>query len=104
MSEYAPTTSHSEKDILDACVEMMQGMADEFLEYLDWIGYEPEEYEKIYFCNKTYFEIVQRLFLWNTDHGGGTSTDNKCRELGVDRSKTIAYNPWKARKEEENED
>lgn len=99
----APTTSHSERDILDACVELMQGMADEFLEYLDWIGAEPEEEEKISFCNMNYFRIVQRLFLWHTSHSGGTSTINKCRELGVDSSESIAYNPWKVRDEESEE-
>ena len=41
----APTTSHSERDILDACVELIHGMADDFLEYLDWIGAEPDEEE-----------------------------------------------------------
>ena len=100
----APITSHSERDILDACVEMMQGMADEFVEYLEYVGYEPEDYEKVPFCNKNYFDIVQRLFLWNTGHSGGTSTMKKCKALGVNSSASVAYNPWKAQEERDKED
>ena len=99
----APISSHSEREILDACVEMIQGMADEFLEYLEYVGYEPEDDEKMSFCNKSYFEIVQRLFLWGTSHSGGTSTMKKCRQLGVNSGDSIAYNPWKAREEYEGE-
>ena len=100
----APITSHSERDILDACVELMQGMADEFMEYLEYVGYEPEEYEKQPFCNKTYFEIVQRLFLWNTNHSGGTSTMKKCKALGVDSGASVAYSPWTTLEECEKEE
>ena len=99
----APITSHSERDILDACVEMMQGMADEFLEYLEWVGFKPDDEEKVTFCNLTYFDVVQRLFLSNTSHSGGTSTMKKCKALGVDIGKSIQYNPWEAREKEDKE-
>ena len=86
----------SEKQIYKGCLSLMQGVVEYFKEYLDFIGIDrlmddykemgidtdSEEYRFSYNIQPT--EIVNRLFLWNTRHSGGTSTRAKCRELGID--------------------
>lgn len=73
------TESHSERDIYDGCVELMQMLMGRFERYLDFIGVpvtpkEDKDNEE-YFSTQFYVtEIVERLFLWNTSHSGGTST------------------------------
>lgn len=88
-------TSHSEKQILDGCISLIQEMCDYFREYLDFIDFEPEyEEEKQPFC-MSYFHIVNRLFLWDTRHSGGNSTRTKCAELGIDdSSKQVLFTVW----------
>ncbi len=82
------TESHSERDIYDGCVELMQMLMGRFERYLDFIGVpvtpkEDKDNEE-YFSTQFYVtEIVERLFLWNTSHSGGTSTRMKCKELGI---------------------
>lgn len=39
----------------------------------------------------SYFEIIQRLFLWGTNHSGGTSAHAKCMELGVDAGAAVDF-------------
>ena len=77
--------SHSEKDILGGCIALLDEMVGYFSDYMEWLGYEPNEEERAcgYF-GMSYFKIVKRLFLWETTHSGGTSTREKCYELGID--------------------
>ena len=50
----------------------------------------PEEERFCLYMHPT--EIVNRLFLYHTDHSGGTSTRAKCHELGIeDCSRTIEF-------------
>lgn len=79
----AVTTSHSEAAILRGCISLMQELMGRFEDYLDFIGYEsPSDEER--FSTRFYMaEIVERLFLWETSHSGGTSQRLKLRELGV---------------------
>lgn len=87
--------SHDEKHILKYCIGLMQKMVDEFAEWYRWQHGENsieelDEEEK--FCvRKTYFRIVQELFLFNTRHSGGNSTRAKCEQLGVDSSEEIEF-------------
>ena len=87
------TASHSEADIYKGCVALMQELMDRFEEYLDFIGIDPKEVnEEERFA--TYFyptHIVERLFLWNTHHSGGTSQQLKCKELGIDADKHVIF-------------
>ena len=94
--------SHDEKYILEGCIQMMQELADYFGEYLEWIGNKPKsEEEKTPFAFR-YFTIVQHLFLWHTEHAGGTSTRAKCRELGIeDASDIVEFRFWNEDDEEE---
>lgn len=63
--------SHSEKQILEGCIALIDEMVGYFREYLDFIDFTPEyDEEKQPFC-MSYFHIVNRLFLWHTSHCGG---------------------------------
>lgn len=77
------TRSHGEEAILRGCVDLMQRLVGRFEEYLDYIDFHPENDEER-FCTEFYMtEIVERLFLWETHHSGGTSQLIKLEELGV---------------------
>lgn len=101
MNEKMDLSSHSEKQILEGCIALIQEMCDYFREYLDFVDFEPEyEEEKQPFC-MSYFHIVNRLFLWHTRHSGGTSTMAKCHELGIDdSSKQVLFPIWEEDDEE----
>ena len=87
--------SHDEKRILECCISLMQEMVNEFAEWYRWQHGEDaiEELDKEErFCfRKSYFRIVQELFLLGTNHSGGTSTRAKCEQLGVDSSEEIEF-------------
>ena len=89
-------SSHSEKQILEGCIALIQEMVDGFREYLDYIGHdEPEYEEEKQPFHMSYFHIVNRLFLWHTSHSGGTSTRAKCHELGIDdSSQDVEFYLW----------
>ena len=90
--------SHDEKRILESCIALMQEMVNEFSEWYRWQHGEDaieELDEEERFCiRKTYFRIVQELFLLGTNHSGGTSTRAKCEQLGVDWGEEIEFN-WR---------
>lgn len=87
--------SHDEKHILKCCISLMQEMVNEFAEWYRWQHGEDaiEELDKEErFCfRKSYFRIVQELFLLGTTHSGGTSTRAKCEQLGVDSAEEIEF-------------
>ncbi len=87
--------SHDEKHILKYCISLMQEMVNEFAEWYRWQHGEDaiEELDKEErFCfRKSYFSIVQELFLIGTNHSGGTSTRAKCEQLGVDSAEEIEF-------------
>ena len=88
--------SHDEKHILECCISLMQEMVNEFAEWYRWQHGEDvieELDEENRFCfKKSYFSIVQELFLLCTHHSGGTSTRAKCEQLGVDSAEEIEFN------------
>lgn len=87
--------SHDEKHILKCCISLMQEMVNEFAEWYRWQHGEDaiEELDKEErFCfRKSYFRIVQELFLLGTNHSGGTSTRAKCEQLSVDSAEEIEF-------------
>lgn len=87
--------SHDEKHILKCCISLMKEMVNEFAEWYRWKHGEDaikELDEEERFCfKKSYFRIVQELFLLGTNHSGGTSTRAKCKQLGVDSSEEIEF-------------
>ncbi len=99
--EVSMTYSQSEKQILEGCIALLHELSDYFKEYLEWIGFEPnEEDTNAAYGRMSYFHIVNRLFLWHTNHSGWTSTIMKCKCLGIeDTSKDVCFDFWE--KEEE---
>ncbi|MGN0362958.1 MAG: hypothetical protein ACI4ET_08985 [Bilifractor sp.] len=111
--EYGNLRSHSEKEILDGCLSLMQEVVEDVQRNLlasDIDIHEPKKdengcylddpdgtewWQHWFSSNISYQKIVNRLFLWGTTHSGGTSTYAKCRELGVEPSHTdwIEFNP-----------
>lgn len=87
--------SHDEKHILECCISLMQEVVNEFAEWYRWQHGEDaieELDEEERFCfRKSYFSIVQKLFLLGTHHSGGTSTRAKCEQLGVDSADEIEF-------------
>lgn len=87
--------SHDEKHTLECCISLMQEMVNEFAEWYKWQHGEDaieELDEEERFCfKKSYFRIVQELFLLGTNHSGGTYTRAKCEQLGVDSSEEIEF-------------
>ena len=84
------TESHSERDIYDGCIALMNQLIYYFEEYLDFVCVKKDDEE----CFSVGFypqEIIERLFLWNTSHSGGTSQRAKCRELGIDTGKQVVF-------------
>ena len=90
--------SHDEKKTLECCISLMQEMVNEFAEWYRWQHGEDaieELDEEERFCfRKSYFSIVQELFLIGTNHSGGTSTRAKCEQLGVDSAEEIEFD-WR---------
>lgn len=87
--------SHDEKHILECCISLMQEMVNEFAEWYRWQHGEDaieglDEEERFCF-RKSYFCVVQELFLLGTNHSGGTSTRAKCKQLGVDSAEEIKF-------------
>ena len=87
--------SHDEKQTLECCISLMQEMVNEFAEWYRWQHGEDaieELDEEERFCfRKSYFSIVQELFLIGTNHSGGTSTRAKCEQLGIDSAEEIEF-------------
>ncbi len=85
--------SHSEQKIVECCIDLMQELVNEFEKYIDYIDIDltelpDDEHFKVCYTNA---EIVNRLLLSTTTHSGGTSTRPKCKELGLDSSKSIEF-------------
>ena len=87
--------SHDEKRILECCISLMQEMVNEFAKWYRWQhgedAIEKLDEEERFCFKKSYFRIVQELFLLCTHHSGGTSTRAKCEQLGVDSSEEIEF-------------
>ena len=87
--------SQPESQILESCIELMQDLTNNFLEWHDFVYGEDaiKEFseEERFNISMSYFTIVQKLFLQHTHHSGGTSTRQKCRELGVAYDKDISF-------------
>lgn len=87
--------SQSESQILESCIELMQDLTNSFLEWYDFVYGEDAikelSEEERFNISISYFTIVQKLFLQHTHHSGGTSTRQKCKELGVVYDKDISF-------------
>ena len=79
-----PIESHSERDILISCIDLMQDLCNSFDEYLTRVGVYPQNEEEAFSYNLSMMRLVRKLFLRETNHAGGRSVIYKCQELGVD--------------------
>lgn len=79
--------SHSEKDTVENCIMLMEDVHEQMMDYMEML--DVEHTEGIPTLGYTYFQIVQKLLLCRTRHGGGTSTRKKCEKLGFDSYETI---------------
>lgn len=87
-------TSHSEKDIVMECINLMKSTYDKMIEYLEYMDIDYKESEEtLPIFHFSYFEIVQNLLLLHTSHSGGSSTRKKCHELGFDSYDSITFEP-----------
>jgi len=89
-------------DIVRECISLMQSLMDRFEEWLEWQDIAVDSEEETFYTEFSYFEIVQRLLLFHTNHSGGNSTRELCEKLGFDSSKTVAF--YDTRQEEGEED
>lgn len=102
MSNLVETSSHSERQIYDNCLNLMKDLVGKFEEYLEFIEVDIDDYPA--FGDNLYpEEIVSRLFLSGTAHSGGASSRAKCRELGIDYDKTVYIGFEKQMGDEEDE-
>ncbi len=91
--EASEVTSHSEKNILNGAISLMETVFRYMIDYMDYMGFEydnDDDEEKPRF-EMSNFEIVQRLFLSRTSNSGGTSTRAKCKELDVEDDVMINF-------------
>lgn len=95
------TASHSEADIYNGCIALMQELMERFEEYLDWLGIHPDNDEDVFWTDFYPTHIVERLFLWHTTHSGGTSQHLKCHELGIDTNSTVSFVDKRGAQEDE---
>jgi len=80
--EEAKLLSHSEKYIVEHCIGFMDDVHRKLMAYMEMMDIEHTEgYPSLIYSN---FEIVQGLLLSRTKYSGGTSTKDKCRQLGID--------------------
>lgn len=52
--------SHSETEIVNGCIALMQELVGEFEDYLDFMNIAPESEEERFAVNFSYFHIVQQ--------------------------------------------
>ena len=81
--------SQPETDILSNCIQLMQDVANNFADWYDSINYDGAfktlEDEEDYPCSYhiSYDELIQRLFLANTNHNHQPFIRQKCFELNI---------------------
>lgn len=93
--------SHSEREIVNSCVSLMQELVGYFEDYLDFMEIIPQNEEERFQVELSYFHIVNRLLLWKTSHSGAASTREKCDELGFDSRDYVTFEDERYKQEEE---
>lgn len=85
--------SHSEEQVVKGCIELMWDLVSRFEDYLDYLDIDYTEIpeEERFEVRYSNFEIVNKLFLSTTTHSGGTSTRQKCKELGLDSADNVVF-------------
>lgn len=84
---------HTDRQIYDGCIHLMQKMVDYFQEYLDYLGYDLDllDEDERFAVGISNMEIVRYLFLYKTRNSGGCSTRDFCEKLGVDPYDSVKF-------------
>lgn len=84
---------HTDRQIYDGCILLMQKMVDYFQEYLEYLGYDLDKLDEDerFAVGMSNMEIVRQLFLCHTRNSGGCSTRDFCEKLGVDPYKSVKF-------------
>jgi hypothetical protein len=84
---------HTDRQIYDGCIHLMQKMVDYFQEYLEYLGYDIDrlDEDERFAVGMYNMEIVRQLFLQHTRNSGGCSTMDFCEKLGVDPYKRVKF-------------
>lgn len=84
---------HTDRQIYDGCIHLMQKMVDYFQEYLEYLGYDLDKLDEDerFVVEMSNMEIVRQLFLQNTKNSGGCSTRDFCEKLGVDPYDSVKF-------------
>jgi hypothetical protein len=84
---------HTDRQIYDGCIYLMQKMVDYFQGYLEYLGYDLDKLDEDerFAVGISNMEIVRYLFLDNTRNSGGCSTRDFCEKLGIDPYKRVKF-------------
>lgn len=84
---------HTDRQIYDGCIHLMQKMVDYFQEYLEYLGYDLDKLDEDerFGVGISNMEIVRYLFLYHTRNSGGCSTRDFCKKLEVDPYKSVKF-------------
>ena len=84
---------HTDRQIYDGCIHLMQKMVDYFQEYLEYLGYDLDKLDEDerFAVKISNMEIVRWLFLFHTRNSGGCSTRDFCEEIGIDDSEVVKF-------------
>ena len=91
--EKAELEKHTDRQIYDGCIQLMQKMVDYFQEYLDYLGYDLDmlDEDERFVVVMSNMEIVRQLFLYHTRNSGGCSTRDFCEKLGIDPYYSVKF-------------
>lgn len=89
----AEMEKHTDRQIYDGCILLMQKMVDYFEEYLEYLGYDLDKLDEDerFAVGMSNMEIVRQLFLRHTRNSGGCSTKGFCEKLGIDPYKSVKF-------------
>jgi hypothetical protein len=84
---------HTDRQIYDGCIRLMERMVDYFQEYLEYLGYDLDKLDEDerFAVGISNMEIVRYLFLYSTRNSGGCSTRDFCEKLGIDPYKSVKF-------------
>jgi len=89
----AKMEKHTDRQIYDGCINLIQKMVDYFQEYLDYLGYDLDKLDEDerFAVGMSNMKIVRQLFLQHTRNSGGCSTRDFCEKLGIDPYRSVKF-------------
>lgn len=93
MEDGGEMEKHTDRQIYDGCIHLMQKMVDYFKEYLEYLGYDLDKIDEddMFAVGISNMEIVRWLFLFHTRNSGGCSTREFCEKIGIDPYKSVKF-------------